>query len=330
MNTSIKENKKPGTEWIVEMRWVLFIWMAGVIYLHLLPEDFVFGAVLLVMFAVTQLAATALKNRIKKTVYLHNAVFLMDINFVLAALWTTGQLSSELSIAFFLTLFAAALAKKTSFSFIIAGVIAAIYLYLNSGKAEIWGWEQAKRLAEMPFIFVMALHASVLAEKSIQQAAENKSLWQAKTKLTEKCQSRNRQLVTEEHLMSQLLDTMGQPVLLLDQNQNVQGFSREATELFGLNAFDVLGLPLGQFDSLKELQVYLGDTVNEKTPFIFLDADGRDRWAEVKVCPLLNPGTGEKEYQVVLIQKLGCFPVKENAQEKAVLRSVPNLTFASN
>lgn len=190
------------------------------------------GFVFLAVLIASNFIFIALPARLYRGIRLHYLVFIVDISFVIAGAHIFTGLNIEFIIAVFLALFISALSQSLGFSFLIAVVVNAVYLYIKyiSG-AE--GLTDADFL-NLPFIFIVAMHSSYLAEKTNDYTREKLQLEKINLLLTRKFTDKSKELTGTLDFTARLMDGFKSAVIFLDAAGIVRMINKKAAETFGL------------------------------------------------------------------------------------------------
>jgi PAS domain S-box-containing protein len=213
------------------------------------PVIWAFIAALIISNLVFQL----IPAREYKGIKLHYMVFILDIAFITAGAYIFTHLDLQFIIAVFLTVFMAALSQSVGFSIFIAVVVNAIYIYIK----YIMGANvlDENTLLNIPFMFVVALHSSYLAEKANEELKEKSQLEKINLLLTKKLTSKSKEAAEVIDFTRELCDSFKQAIIVLDEDGEVRVFNAAAEKIFGIKKERAIDMPvkaLAVLDGVKD------------------------------------------------------------------------------
>lgn len=230
----------------LSFRWLLFIW-AGALNLVQPQAREHFGSILTLLGAIA-LSQALLKLAPQK--YLEGtkvltAIFLLDITFMVGSLELAGKNNPGLMVALSLATVMAALSHRLSFAFLTAGVSAGVYLGLSPG-AQQQLLAGPTGILVLPFLFIAAVHSSMLAQESHQEVEARQMLEIGKKQLSRHLNSTFMEIARTCKDLTALLDALPLGTLMLDEGGRVQVLNDIAEELLGLNRGEILNLGLNE------------------------------------------------------------------------------------
>jgi PAS domain S-box-containing protein len=296
-------NTNTAKNWILTLRWALFCWLFAVIAITFDANHLGLGTAILGLYFLSQMFFWGFSCRRGICLGINNVLFLFDINIVLLTMWYLGILSSEFSIALFLTIFMAAMARRFSYSMLIAFITCSLYIYfLLNGKVSGQSISQAQLLT-LPFIVLMSAHASTLIEKAITQSCENKTLKKSQKKLTEQCRRTRNEILLENNLTRQLLESLPVAIIVVDSEGIIEAFNEEAANVFGTQEWEVLGYPIYQFEFLNSVFNAMDSQTSSsgKFPTVFKNKNGQTILRYISISKLTDPATGQIQGTVAIL-----------------------------
>ncbi len=181
-----------------------------------------------------------------KNIKFHYVIFLMDIAFIVIGITLFNQADIPFLIAVFLALFMSALSKSSGLSLLIAVIVNIIYIYLKTGSHLTFEILNESFLLNLPFIFIVSLHSTYLAEKVEEEVKEKMQLEKINKFLFNK-----KKIIGEEYsgfsdFISALLDSINSGILFLDENGIIRVFSKKCEEIFNIKENQVIDKPLNE------------------------------------------------------------------------------------
>ncbi|HRU38304.1 MAG TPA: PAS domain-containing protein [Candidatus Goldiibacteriota bacterium] len=230
----------------------LAICLVAIYNLSLGIRNFAAGIVFLILLVASNFVFMALPARLFKGIKLHYLVFVLDMFFIIVGAHIFTNLELQFILAVFLTIFMAALSQSVGLSMLIAVVVNSVYIYIM----YITGGEVLNEvsLLNLPFIFVVALHSSYLAEKSNEETKEKMQLEKINVLLTRKITSKSRELSEVSGFTECLCDSFRKAVIILDTEGNVRFFNSRAEKIFGISREVAVNRPVSELTALGSLK----------------------------------------------------------------------------
>ncbi len=181
-----------------------------------------------------------------KNIKFHYIIFLMDIAFIIIGITIFNQADISFLIAIFLALFMAALSKSSGLSLLIAIIVNIIYIYLKIGSQISFEVLNESFLLNLPFIFIVSLHSTYLAEKVDEEVKEKMQLEKINKFLFNK-----KKIISDEYFefsdfISVLLDNINSGIIFLDEKGIIRVFSRKCEEILNIKESQVIDRPLNE------------------------------------------------------------------------------------
>ena len=183
---------------------------------------------------------------------LHYLVFILDMAFIVIGAYIFTHLDLQFIIAVFLTIFMAAMSQSVGFSILIAVVVNALYIYIKimMGHSVL----SDSTLLNMPFMFVVALHGSYIAEKANEDIREKQQLEKMNVLLTKRATSKTKEVSEIVDFTENLCDSFKQAVIVLDEDGFVRMFNKAAEKIFSINRERTMNKPVKELTALGEVK----------------------------------------------------------------------------
>ena len=242
----------------VHFRWLLFIWLGAVAAIHAgtktelgAPIYVLFGA-----FVLSQAFLWALPLRYYEGLNVLNAIFLLDMNFVLLGFAISHQLQSELMLTLFLGTFMAALTKTLGQAVATTLVVISVYLSIKLRTPEGFNFNQPEQLLQLPFLFISCVHSSLLAQEASGELSARRTLEGDKHRLSRHMNSTFAEIAHYCKDMSALVDALPFGAIMLDAEGKVRVCNDIAEEVLGMDAGSILDGRLEAHPRLALLKPY--------------------------------------------------------------------------
>jgi len=187
-----------------------------------------------------------------KGLKIHYLVFILDMAFIVIGAYIFTHLDLQFVIAVFLTIFMAALSQSVGFSILIAIVVNAVYIYIKIMMGHSVMTDST--LLNMPFMFVVALHGSYIAEQANDDIREKQQLEKMNVLLTKKATSSIKEVSEVVDFTEQLCDSFKQGVVVLDEDGFVRMFNKAAEKMFGIKKERAVNKPVKDLTALGEVK----------------------------------------------------------------------------
>jgi len=158
---------------------------------------------------------------------LHYIIFVLDIILIsFGAYWLAG-LTFNMLMVIFLTLFMAAIGQSVGLSVAIAAVTTLVYFFIRSSgnDAGFAGFMQEREILNVPFIFIVSLHASFLAEKANEEIEEKKKMKKAYGELSEKLKDSHEDLEGMLEFHTRVYDSLKDGFIIMDASGVIKIFN---------------------------------------------------------------------------------------------------------
>jgi len=179
-----------------------------------------------------------------KSIRLHYIIFLLDVFLIVSGIALFIKFDIPFLIAIFLTMFMAALSKSSGLSFFIALVVNIIYLYIKVGLKVSIDIFNENFLMNLPFIFIVAIHSTYLAENVEQETEEKLQLEKINKFLAKKSINLKEKITDIIDFMGNIINSMNTGVIFIDNDGMIRLFNGKCEEIFNLKNSDIINKPL--------------------------------------------------------------------------------------
>src|ERR1035437_218589 len=213
------------------------------------------GLVYIIALLLSNVFYMALPAKLYKGIKLHYLVFLMDLAFLVIASYIFTQMNLIFIVLVFLTVFISALSQSVGLSLVIAIVVNTLYLFISTMQGSAgYNFLDDRALMNIPFIFIVALHSSYLAEKANEVLLDRTNLEKINLVLTKKVISRREENAGLVLFTESLLNGFKFGVLLLDPDGIVHIVNKTAGEILGLEPKRTVGLAVKDINIPQEVK----------------------------------------------------------------------------
>jgi len=207
------------------------------------------SAVFITLLALSNLVLIYVPVRFYSGVRLHYIIFLLDITFIVLASHLYSQLNIEFVLAVFLSVFMAALSQSVKLSFIIAIVVNMLYFYINYRAAgDSFDLLTERSLLNIPFVFIVALHSSYIAEKANHVLKEKEELEKEKDFLAGEIISKDAEINKVKKFAYDLCSSFNEAVIILDLKGNLRLGTEKAASVLGMKNIFAPNIPFSELD----------------------------------------------------------------------------------
>jgi len=200
-------------------------------------------------------------------VKLHYYVFTLDFIIIALGVYWLAQFDIYFLIFIFLTIFMAAVGQSVKLSLLIALILNALYIFIKGtagGQGFIIG--EAKTLMNIPFLFVVALHSSYIAEKANEDTQERKHLERANAVLTDKVKNVSEELNGFLVFTSRVYDSFRDGLIIVDEGGVIRTFNVACENIFNVRRTKLLNMSINTLDSLGEIKELILNLRFKKEP----------------------------------------------------------------
>jgi PAS domain S-box-containing protein len=256
---------------------------------------------LTVFFVITNLALSFVPRRFFGELILTGPMLVVDSGFVTAAIYVSGNLSGDLYLLYFLTIFLAALSRDVKISVLSSVVVILFYGGISSWQIGSNQFLTTYFLVRIPFFLLSAVFSGFLASqvRVKEKQAEEFSLFNIRLR-----KDLDEALETEEKTREELwalyqhnenvLGSLNTGVLVVGAHQIVTTFNAEATRITGLLKDSVVGKPLSKLPELAVFSSLLAKVTEEgrvcaRDELLVTSTDGRAVPIGISTAILLGP-----------------------------------------
>lgn len=173
----------------------------------------------------------------------HYVIFLMDIILVALGAYWLAHLDFQFMIVLFLTIFMSALSQSVKRSLVIAVIVNCVYFSMKAYTMQAGeSLLDDRLLLNIPFLFVVALHASYLSEKAADEEANVRRLERTKRDLSERVKGMDSELTTHEQFTHRVYESFNEGVIVLDSYGLIKVFSSKCEKIFNVKRGKVINL----------------------------------------------------------------------------------------
>jgi PAS domain-containing protein len=246
-------------------RWLLFIWLGALAAIKVGTRAELGTEVylLLGLFLASQFTLISLPTRYFEGLKILNAIFLLDLNFILAGIWVSNQLQPELLVALFLGVFMAALSKTLTQSLATTTVVLSLYVGFKMNTVGGFNLSESQQLLQLPFLFISSLHATLLAQEATKEVSARQILQADKSRISRQMNSTFAEIAHYCKDMSALVDALPFGAIMLDAENKIRVCNDIAEEVLGMDAASLLAETMDSHPRLALLKPYLEKAVNE-------------------------------------------------------------------
>lgn len=195
-------------------------------------------------------------------------VFILDIIFISLAAYWLAFLDFQFFILIFLTVFISALGQSVYLSLVIAFVIDFIYVYLKvtTGGSGLNILLEQDILLNLPFVFIVALYGSYLAEKAQQDLLEKEKLEIANKALSQKIKDIDIEKDNITETINNIFNSFREGIIIIDNDGLIIFFNSKCESLFNLHRSKVININYTEIEVLGEVQKILYEIHYKKLP----------------------------------------------------------------
>jgi PAS domain S-box-containing protein len=228
------------------------------------------GFLLAVLFVLTNVALSLVPRRFFGRLILTGPMLVVDIGFVTAAIYISGNLRGDLYLLYLLTIFLAALSGDVKISVLSSIVVILIYGGISSWQMDNNQFLTTDFLLKIPFFLITAVFSGFLAsqvrlkEKEKEETLRFNALLQKELEKALETEEETRgELWTLYQHNENILESLNTGVLVVGAQQIVTTFNAEAARITGLLKDAVVGKPLSKVPELAAFGSFLGKVTEE-------------------------------------------------------------------
>ncbi|MCX5799953.1 MAG: ATP-binding protein [Candidatus Eisenbacteria bacterium] len=222
------------------------------------------------LFMLTNVALSFVPLRFFGRLVVQGPMLVVDIALVTAAIYASGNLTSDLYFLYLLTIFLAALNSDIRTSVLSSLVVILLYGGISSWQMDANQFLTTNFLLKIPFFLLTAVFSGFLVsqarlrEKEKEETARSNVLLQKELEKAQDTEERTREELWEQYQHNEnVLESLNTGVLVIGSHQIVTTFNAEASRVTGLPKDSVVGKPLGKVPELTEFNSLLTKVTEE-------------------------------------------------------------------
>jgi PAS domain-containing protein len=233
---------------ILETRQYIVVYMA-----FLVASNFVFMYMPLNLYAGTKL---------------QYIIFMLDIIFLTLGAYWLAYLDFPFFIVVFFTILISAMSQSVKMSLVIAVAVNALYIYMKSSGAGTGdeALAQPNFYLNVPFIFIVALHSSYLAEKANEDESEQKRLVKANQMLSGQIKNMTAEMESAMDFMELLYDSFRDGLIVLNEGGIIRQFNKRCESIFQIKKSKAINLMYMEVKELGGVQALIAELKMKKFP----------------------------------------------------------------
>jgi PAS domain-containing protein len=209
-----------------------------------------FSIIFIFLLIISNVIFILLPTKFYAGVKINYIIFILDMAFIIigAQLFTINDL--RFIICVFLAVFISAISQSVNMSILIAVVVDAIYFFLNT---EIAGGKELPYeiiILNLPFIFIVSVHSSFIAEKANEEVIKRKEIERMNELLTKGVITKSRKLSDVTDFLDDLSESFFDALVVLDIEGVVKIFNSAAEKMLGIKKSQAINSPLKDLSGL--------------------------------------------------------------------------------
>lgn len=208
------------------------------------------------------------------------AVFFGDLLLILATLYLTGRMETELLLSIFLALFISALSRSVAHSLVVALALIGLYSYHAYLLRPELDFTDPFLLLSFTLILVVAIEAGYLAYRVVQEEEELVSMARKMQALNQQVHEGNQVALEYAGTLKNVLDSFPLGAIAVSRQGEILFFNQTAGKLLDVNPKALLNISIhnGKLGSLGERMVQsLKDKTQIKREYMDVEWKGRLR-----------------------------------------------------
>ena len=222
----------------------LIITLLGVYKLSYIITSAQYVGVYILVLVASNFVFIALPVRLFEGTRMHYIIFMMDIVFISLGAYWLASLDFFFFMMIFVTIFISAIGQSVKLSILVAVVVNVFYFYIKNMMAQSSGAESAGQsiLLNVPFLFMVALHSSYLAEKTSEDIEGMNRLRKSNQTLTGRVNDMNADMAEREEYEGRIFDSFREGVIILDEKGLIKQFNRKCETIFDVKRARVMNV----------------------------------------------------------------------------------------
>ncbi|PKL92797.1 MAG: hypothetical protein CVV21_00170 [Candidatus Goldiibacteriota bacterium HGW-Goldbacteria-1] len=266
MEDRLKQNKRSIT--YIRAVLTLIIILLGIYNFGGIIESSGFLFFYIAVVIISNIFFGLLPEKMYEGMKLHYIIFVLDIILVsFGAYWLAG-LTFNMLMVIFLALFMAAIGQSVGLSVAIAAVTTLVYFFIRSSgnDAGFAGFMQEREILNIPFIFVVSLHASFLAEKANEEIEEKKKMKKAYGELSEKLKDSHEDLEGMLEFHTRVYDSLKSGFIIMDASGIIKVFNARAEEIFALRGHKARNMHFKHLEAIGDAAELINNLILKRQP----------------------------------------------------------------
>ncbi|MCX8094525.1 MAG: PAS domain-containing protein [Candidatus Goldbacteria bacterium] len=218
--------------------------LAWIYSFDFLLEKLTFTIIFISLLVISNIIFILLPEKFYSGVKINYIVFIVDMAFIIigAQLFTVNDL--RFIVCIFLAIFISAISQSVKMSILIAIVVDSLYFFINTelGKSQPLSYEMI--LLNLPFIFIVSIHSSFIAEKANQEVLKRKEIERMNELLTKGVITKSRKLSDITDFLDDLSESFLDALIVLDIEGVVKIFNSAAENMLNIKKNKAINSPL--------------------------------------------------------------------------------------
>ncbi len=218
--------------------------LAWIYSFDIIAENLISAIVLVAFLIISNVIFLLLPYKFYAGVKINYIVFIIDMAFIIigAQLFTVNDL--RFIVCVFLAIFISAVSQSVKMSVLIAIVVDTLYFFINTELSGIRALSYEMILLNLPFIFIVSVHSSFIAEKANQEVIKRKEIERMNELLTKGVVTKSRKLSDITDFLDDLSESFLDALIVLDIEGVVKIFNSVAEEMFNIKKSRAVNSPL--------------------------------------------------------------------------------------
>jgi PAS domain S-box-containing protein len=243
----------------------LVITLLAVYQLAEIMERTQYVAFYVVVLIASNFVFMLLPSRMYDGMKLHSIIFILDIVFITLGAYWLASLDFLFFMMIFVTIFISALSQSVKLSLLVALVVNIFYFYIKTMTAQNGGAAAEEGiLLNIPFLFMVALHSSYMAEKASEDAEGANRLKKSNQALTGRVNEMNAELDAYTEYTGRIFDGFREGVIVIDNDGIIKQFNKKAEAIFGIRRNGVINFLYREVHELGDVIKLIADIKQKK------------------------------------------------------------------
>lgn len=213
-------------------------------------EKFFFAVIFIFLLIISNIIFIFLPAKFYVGIRINYIIFIVDMAFIIigSQLFTVNDL--RFIVCVFLSIFISALSQSVNMSLFIAIVVNALYFFLSTEFAGAQAIPYEIILLNLPFIFIVSVHSSFIAEKANLEVLKRKEVERMNELLTKGVIVKSRKLSDVLDFLDDLSESFLEALVVLDIEGVVTIFNSVAEKMFNIPKNKAVNSPLKDLPGL--------------------------------------------------------------------------------